>query len=108
MGEYGNTLTVSKAQSQPRVSFEDADSKKLYTLAMVDPDAPSRADPKAAEWLHWLVVNIPGDKLEDGEDIGHGKVLMQHNGPAPPKGTGPHRYVFLCTSSQEESTPECP
>ena len=44
--EYGNTLTVSKAQSQPRVSFEDADSKKLYTLAMVDPDAPSRADPK--------------------------------------------------------------
>ena len=55
---------------------------------MVDPDAPSRQDPKAAEWLHWLVVNIPGDKLENGQDIGHGKVLMQHNGPAPPAGTG--------------------
>ena len=27
---------------------------------MVDPDAPSRDNPTAAQWLHWLVVNIPG------------------------------------------------
>ena len=60
---------------------------------MVDPDAPSRQDPKAAEWLHWLVVNIPGDKLENGQDIGHGKVLMQHNGPAPPAGTGQYELL---------------
>ena len=40
--EFGNTLGVSKTQSIPKVSYEAADAKKMYTLAMVDPDAPSR------------------------------------------------------------------
>ena len=55
---------------------------------------------QAAEWLHWLVVNIPGDKLEDGKDIGHGKVLMQHNGPSPPKGTGKIFQIYLKANAQ--------
>ena len=46
------------------------------------------------------MVNIPGDKLEDGEDIGHGKVLMQHNGPAPPKGTGKIFQIYLKANAQ--------
>jgi len=91
--EYGNTLTVSKAQSKPKVTFPEAKAGKLYTLAMIDPDAPSRANPKAAQWLHWLVVNLPGEELSNGEDR-DGKILMPHNGPAPPQGSGPHRYVF--------------
>merc|ERR1711936_1076739 len=92
--ELGNTLPVSKTSSQPRVTFSGAKPGKMYTLAMVDPDAPSRADPRAAQWLHWLVVNIPGQDLAEG-DVSLGKVLMQHNGPSPPQGSGPHRYVFL-------------
>ena len=31
-------------------------------------------------------------------DLSLGKVLMAHNGPSPPQGTGPHRYVFLLYS----------
>jgi len=93
--DLGNTLGVSNTQSIPKVSYEAADEKKMYTLAMVDPDAPSREDPKAAQWLHWLVVNVPGKNMKSGENIDYGKVLMQHNGPAPPKGSGPHRYVFV-------------
>lgn len=92
--ELGNTLAVSKTGSQPLVRYSEASSRKMYTLAMVDPDAPNRADPKAAQWLHWLVVNIPGEDLSGG-DVSLGKVLMQHNGPSPPQGSGPHRYVFL-------------
>jgi phosphatidylethanolamine-binding protein len=34
---------------------------------MTDPDAPSRQSPKAGEWNHWLVVNIPENKLKMGE-----------------------------------------
>ena len=86
--DLGNTLSVSKSQSKPKVVFEQAKDDKVYTLAMVDPDAPSRDDPKAAQWLHWLVVNIPGDKLKIGEGTDFGKTLMQHNGPSPPKGSG--------------------
>lgn len=35
------------------------------------------------------VVNIPGNKVSDGE------VLTEYIGSAPPKGSGLHRYVFL-------------
>ena len=36
---------------------------------MVDPDAPSRDNPTAAQWLHWLVVNIPGEERNIGTKI---------------------------------------
>merc|ERR1712114_73999 len=104
--DLGNTLTVSKAQSKPKVVYEQAKDDKVYTLAMVDPDAPSRDDPKAAQWLHWLVVNIPGDKLKNGEGIDFGKTLMQHNGPSPPKGSAHTDTSSLCMSSQGTSTQE--
>uniref|UniRef100_A0A8C6ZEI7 Phosphatidylethanolamine binding protein 4 n=1 Tax=Nothoprocta perdicaria TaxID=30464 RepID=A0A8C6ZEI7_NOTPE len=31
---------------------------KKYVLVMVDPDAPSRADPSQRFWRHWLVSDI--------------------------------------------------
>lgn len=37
---------------------------KKYVLVLVDPDAPSRADPKNRFWRHWLLadvrVSVPG------------------------------------------------
>ena len=59
------------------------------SLITVDPDAPSRADPKWGEWRHWLVVNIPGCEVSKGE------ALSIYIGSGPPQGTGLHRYVFL-------------
>jgi hypothetical protein len=29
----------------------------------MDPDAPSRQNPKAAQWLHWLVINVSGKRI---------------------------------------------
>ena len=41
--EYGNNLDVGQTQSKPKITYEIyGDATKLYTLAMVDPDAPSR------------------------------------------------------------------
>ena len=54
-----------------------------------DPDAPSRHHPKFREWHHWLVVNIPGC------DVSQGEVQLEYVGSGPPKGTKLHRYVFL-------------
>lgn len=56
---------------------------------LVDPDAPSRKNPKFREWHHWLVVNIPGNDISKGEE------LSAYIGSGPPKDTGLHRYVFL-------------
>lgn len=51
---------------EPDVHYS-VDHGAFYTLMMVDPDAPSRHNPKNREWLHWLVVNIPGGKVKMGE-----------------------------------------
>jgi hypothetical protein len=39
-------------------------------------------------------VDIPGS------DVNEGHVLTQYVGPAPPKGTGLHRYVFVLYKQQ--------
>lgn len=54
----------------------------MYVTRTTDPDAPSRENSTSGEFLHWLVVNIPGDHLLDGEE------LVEYVGPAPPKNTG--------------------
>lgn len=84
----GNELAPSEVKEQPTVSW-DSDPNSYYTLAMVDPDAPSRAEPQFREFNHWLVCNIKGS------DVSKGDVVTAYTGSGPPKGTGLHRYVFL-------------
>lgn len=86
--EQGNKLAPTQVKDLPQFKFE-AQPGQLYTLAMVDPDAPSRADPKFREILHYLVVNIPGSEVNKGD------TLAEYIGSGPPKDTGYHRYVFL-------------
>lgn len=54
---------------------------------MVDPDAPSPANPKYRSWLHWLVINIPGHDIQRGEEV------VPYDPPAP--GPNRHRYLYL-------------
>uniref|UniRef100_A0A1I8A3L7 Phosphatidylethanolamine-binding protein n=1 Tax=Steinernema glaseri TaxID=37863 RepID=A0A1I8A3L7_9BILA len=84
----GNELTPTQVKDSPCVTW-DVEAGALYTLVMTDPDAPSRAEPKAREFEHWLVVNIPGNEVSKGD------VLAPYVGAGPPQGTGLHRYVFL-------------
>uniref|UniRef100_A0A914I2E8 Phosphatidylethanolamine-binding protein n=1 Tax=Globodera rostochiensis TaxID=31243 RepID=A0A914I2E8_GLORO len=86
--ELGNELVPNNLTNAPALAWQAEEDKK-YTVAMVDPDAPSRKKPANREWLHWLVVNVPGT------DVAQGEQLTSYMGPAPPKGTGLHRYVLL-------------
>lgn len=43
---------------------QDPDAR--FALVMTDPDAPSPAEPRFAEFLHWMVANIPGTAATDG------------------------------------------
>lgn len=87
----GNTISVGDAGEKPNVKFSEKPGNR-YTFMMIDPDAPSRKNPKFRHWLHWLVLNAPGPDQLDGSDD---NPTFKFAGPGPPKGVGPHRYLFL-------------
>ena len=87
----GNILTPSEVKNKPIELMWPTNHGpgSMYTLAMIDPDAPSKANPSRREYLHWLVVNIPMTNVWQGNE------LVEYIGAGPPQDTGLHRYVLL-------------
>lgn len=57
----GNELQKYDTVEEPRVSLTPMGSIEedaTYTLALVDPDAPSREDPKFSMFRHWVVCKF--------------------------------------------------
>lgn len=84
----GSILRPTDVKNEPILSW-DADLKSFHTLCMIDPDFPCKGNPQHREFVHWLIVNIPGCRTSAG------MFKIAYVGAAPPKGTGMHRYVFL-------------
>ncbi|XP_075984223.1 protein D2-like [Anticarsia gemmatalis] len=84
----GNSLSPSEVTGVPKISWNWM-PRTFYTLVMCDADAPSRREPEARSFLHWLVVNIRGGNATAGETLT--SLLNSHPEPL----TGPHRYIFL-------------
>uniref|UniRef100_A0A914VWK0 Uncharacterized protein n=1 Tax=Plectus sambesii TaxID=2011161 RepID=A0A914VWK0_9BILA len=93
----GNELNRATTQTPPSLDWP-IESGALYTIAMVDPDAPSRKHPLAREWRHWLVVNVKS------KDVSSGRTLTSYQGPSPPSSSGLHRYVLLVYKQKAEIT----
>ncbi|KAE8124838.1 hypothetical protein FH972_019685 [Carpinus fangiana] len=55
----GCDIKPSVAVNPPKVTLS-GHSDELYSLVMIDPDAPSPSEPTMREWVHWIVVDIPG------------------------------------------------
>ncbi|KAI6028955.1 phosphatidylethanolamine-binding protein [Pisolithus marmoratus] len=101
----GNTLNAPDTALAPSISFTPMATQApydevSYTLVMTDPDAPSRKNPRLAQWRHWVVTGIKAPQLTEavtGHLSAHFTELpvTPYYGPAPPPGTGPHRYVLL-------------
>ncbi|RUS21258.1 phosphatidylethanolamine-binding protein [Jimgerdemannia flammicorona] len=87
--KLGNQLTFEETQKPPEIDFKAEEGEVKYCVIMTDPDAPSRQSPIRREWRHWVVGNIPGTNIAEGDE------LEPYMGPAPPQDSGPHRYVFL-------------
>jgi len=82
-------MSVFTDAKPPKVLLSMANFNRLYTLMLVDPDAPSPKAPTMRCWLHWLVINVVENDVNKGEEI------VPYNPPTPPQGSGKHRYVFL-------------
>lgn len=65
-------------------------------LALTDPDAPSRKDPKWSQVCHWLGT-LKEDKVKE---------LVEYKPPAPPEKTGKHRYVVVVMVPANGTTEE--
>ncbi|ORX47420.1 PEBP-like protein [Hesseltinella vesiculosa] len=91
----GNHLSVEQTAEAPKVMYVSGEESThdYYTLMLVDPDAPSRADPKNGPWRHWVVTNIPEGQPDQVNASAN--QLTTYIGPSPPAGSGDHRYVFL-------------
>jgi Raf kinase inhibitor-like YbhB/YbcL family protein len=71
-------------------------SARSLALIVDDPDAP------AGLWTHWLVWNLPagttvipeGKLPEPAREGKNSFGRVRYDGPAPPAGTGVHRYFF--------------
>ncbi|KAL5222204.1 hypothetical protein ABZP36_026917 [Zizania latifolia] len=56
----GAELKPSATVNKPRIDVGGPDLRVFYTLVLVDPDAPSPSNPSLREYLHWMVIDIPG------------------------------------------------
>lgn len=97
--------------SPPLVWSGVPNGTKSFALICEDPDAPSAKKPAAEPWVHWIIFNIPADRVELPMGLERKLELVElgtarqgknswpsdnvgYRGPAPPPGSGPHRYFF--------------
>ncbi|PKA64473.1 Protein heading date 3A [Apostasia shenzhenica] len=84
----GCDLRPSAIVHRPRVDVGGDDLRVLYTLVMVDLDAPNPSNPSSREYLHWMVADIPATT-----DASFGREMVMYESPRPM--TGIHRIVLV-------------
>lgn len=104
--ELGNTLKPKKLQDAPRIDLIDITNHNpgnmKYTIAMTDPDAPSRENPKWSEMCHWIATNI---SISATEWSSHAyDEVVEYKPPGPPPKTGKHRYVIIAFAPANRTT----
>jgi phosphatidylethanolamine-binding protein len=121
--DYGNTINPKKTKNQPDVEIINSDPSYLshgkkapqLTLAMTDPDAPSRDNPEWSEICHWIVTDVglsqPDNEYEhdegDSRSVKKRMIdVMPFKPPGPPPRTGKHRYVFVALVPKNGTTDE--
>ncbi|XP_054748211.2 large ribosomal subunit protein mL38-like [Lytechinus pictus] len=87
----GNIVTPSESARAPDVNYSASDDS-LWTLLLTNPDG--HLQDNNAEYVHWLIGNIPGNR------IGEGETLVDYLTPFPVRGTGYHRLIFILFKQQ--------
>lgn len=82
------------AQFPPEVEFQVPDPSQTYMIVALDIDAPFASFDVLGPILHWIQ---PGLRSTTGSlSLKATKPFVaNYIGPAPPPGSGPHRYVFF-------------
>ncbi|XP_055934592.1 protein D2-like [Argiope bruennichi] len=97
--DCGTNTGYFRSLKAPTIQYQ-ADNETLYTLIMLDADAPFPDLNISTTFLHWLIVNIPGNNVNEGQTIASYIV------PFPPPLLGPHRYIILIYQQPEKIDPK--
>ncbi|KAJ7752631.1 phosphatidylethanolamine-binding protein [Mycena metata] len=85
--------TIKAAPSDEDVGADGlVKNEARCTLAMLDPDAPSAAQPTSSQFRHW--VREPNAEFA-GPAVQTTTAANTYRPPGPPKGSGLHRYTFI-------------
>ncbi|OLY82848.1 OV-16 antigen [Smittium mucronatum] len=96
--EFGTEYFPYKNETDmlPEIKYR-ARKRSYYSIAMVDPDAPSRANPFRAQVRHYLKVNIKGRDLNSGNSTSTPYL------PARPfPGCGRKRFVWILAKQKRK------
>jgi phosphatidylethanolamine-binding protein (PEBP) family uncharacterized protein len=98
----GSIIPISYTGNAPNISYEDYSYSEdhYYTLILTDPDFPSRVNSSLREFVHWVVVNIPSNRISEGKE------LLSYVPPAAPYNSGLHRYIFVLFKQHRQLTAE--
>ncbi|KAH9171461.1 phosphatidylethanolamine-binding protein [Lactarius sanguifluus] len=96
----GQNLTKDQAAPTPEITIVPVNTtvslQGNYTLLMADADVVG-TDQSVGQTRHWLVngVTLTGTNSSLNVSTADGVAVTDYAGPAPPEGSGPHRYVIL-------------
>ncbi|KAI3456003.1 hypothetical protein Pfo_012666 [Paulownia fortunei] len=99
--QNGCSLRPSQVVGRPRVEIGDDDFRIFYTLVMVDADAPNPVNPYLKEYLHWMVIDIPGST-----GASFGTEIVSYENPQP--SIGIHRLVLVLFRQSGRQTVTAP
>ncbi|KAF7312860.1 hypothetical protein MKEN_00970300 [Mycena kentingensis (nom. inval.)] len=100
-------LEIATAAPQPQISIVAApteaeitseglvQSEAKYTVAMLDPDAPSAADPASRHFRHWVITGISPNQDPGAPALLTAPSANEYRPPGPREGSGLHRYTFI-------------
>jgi phosphatidylethanolamine-binding protein len=102
----GQLISQDQVANSPNLTLTPANStitfNGSYTVAMIDPGAVG-SDQSQGQNRHWLVngATIVDNKVS----FGGATTITAYAGPAPPAGSGPHRYTIVVYSQGANFTP---
>ncbi|KAL1938723.1 hypothetical protein VTO73DRAFT_11326 [Trametes versicolor] len=114
----GNAMTVADTQDEPELRLaalngpwdDSASPEASYTLAMLDPDAPSRDEPIYRTFRHWLITGLKSPPVTSNaadalNALKSHPATTPYRPPGPRPNSGLHRYIFLLFQEPASAEP---